>query len=87
MNKTLIVTYNKDISELSSVKHIEISYGDTVLKGKPLIEDYNNGSHARKTYTLKSHTTGSAIESGDDIIKVTINIDNQIQTIELKNEQ
>lgn len=87
LNKTLIVTYNKDISQLSSVKRLEISYGDTVLKGKPLIEDYKNNSHARKTYILKSHTTGSAIETGNDIIKVTINIDNQIQTIELKNEQ
>lgn len=88
LNKTLTVTYTKDISQLSSVKHIEISYEDITspLKGKTLIEDYKNDSHARKTYILKSHTTGSAIEAGNSIIKVTINIDKQIQTIELKNE-
>ena len=87
LNKTLIVTYKKDISQLSSVKHLEISYEEIGLKGKTLIEDYNNGSQARKTYTLKSHTTGSSVETGDSIIKVTINIDNQIQTIDLNNEQ
>ena len=87
LNKTLIVTYNKDISQLSSVKHLEISYEDIPFKSKTFIEDYNNDSHARKTYTLKSHTTGSVVESGIDIIKVTINIDNQIQTIELNNVQ
>lgn len=88
LNKTLIVTYKKDISQLSSVKHLEISYDEGIfLKDEPLIEDYNNGSHARKTYTLKSHTTGSSVETGDSIIKVTINIDNQIQTIDLNNEQ
>ena len=88
LNKTLIVTYKKDISQLSSVKHLEISYDeDLPLKGEPLIEDYNNGSYARKTYIIKSHTTGSVVETGDFIIKVTINIDNQIQTIKLKNAQ
>ena len=91
--KTLIVTYKKDISQLSSVKYLEISYEveddreENALKGKTLIENYNNDSHAQKTYTLNSHTTGSRIEVGNDIIKVTINIDNQIQTIKLKNEQ
>jgi len=87
LNKTLIVTYKSDISQLSSVKHLEISYEDIPFKGKTFKEDFNNDSHARKTYTLKSHTTGSSVETGDSIIKVTINIDNQIQTIELKNEQ
>ncbi|MGC7870593.1 hypothetical protein ACPUYX_03560 [Desulfosporosinus sp. SYSU MS00001] len=93
LNKTLIVTYKKDISQLSLVKHLEISYeveddrGEDVLKSKRLIYNYNNYSHAQKNYILKSHTTGSGIEDGNDIIKVTINIDNQIQTIKLKNEQ
>ncbi len=88
--KTLIVTYKKDISKLSSVKYLEISYyeeDNPLLKGKMLIEDYNNGSHARKAYTLNSHTTGSAVETGNSIIIVTINIDNKIQTFKLKNEQ
>lgn len=88
LNKTLIVTYKEDISQLSLVKHLEISYDEEApLKGNMLIEDYNNGSHARKTYTLKSHTAGPAVETGYSIIIVTINIDNQIQTIKLKNEQ
>ncbi|KLU61563.1 hypothetical protein CEB3_c19950 [Peptococcaceae bacterium CEB3] len=86
LNKTLIVTYKKDIAQLSSVKYLQISYkeDDYLPKGEKLVEHYDNGSHARKTYVLKSHTTGPAVETGDSIITVTINIDNQIQTIELK---
>lgn len=85
LNKTLVVTYKKDISQLSSVKHIEISYEENPpLTSKNLTEDYNNGSHARKTYTLESHATGAMVETGNSTITVTINIDNKIQTIKLK---
>ena len=38
-----------------------------------------------KSYTLKSTTSGGVIESKDEVIKVTINIDGHIQILELKN--
>lgn len=82
-NKILTVTYKKDISQLSSVKHLEISYESSVGGGKKA-EDYNDGPPKEKTYTIKSGGTG-AIENKDEVIKVNINIDGKIQTIELKN--
>lgn len=85
-NDILTVTYKNDISELSSVKHLEISYRSSA-GGGGITEDYNEGSTAEKTYTIKSGGTGGAIENKDEIIKVIINLDGKIQTIELKNEQ
>lgn len=81
-SKILTVTYKKDISELSSVKHLEISY-----KSRKVAYDLDdNETMDQKTFTLKSNNVG-AIENKDEIIKVNINIDGETQTIELKNEQ
>ena len=71
------------------MKQLEISYKEELGSAKTgtlqtLKEDYDNGLHARKTYTLKSHTTGAEVETGLTKIIVTINLDNKIQTIELK---
>jgi len=80
--KVLTVTYKGDISELSSVKHFEISY-----KGEGLVYDIgDDDSLNQKTFTLESEGLG-AVEDKDEIIKVNINMDGQTQTIELKNEQ
>lgn len=80
--KVLTVTYKGDISELSSVKHFEISY-----KGRKQIYDLDSDEiFDEKTFTLKSNGLG-AVEDKDEIIKVNINMDGQTQTIELKNEQ
>ncbi|WP_373845173.1 hypothetical protein [Clostridium sp.] len=85
-NKTLIVKYKNDISQLSSIKHLEISYKSSAGDGK-ITEDYNNGSPKEKTYTMSSSSTSGIIEDKNEVIKVTINLDGKIQTIELKNEQ
>lgn len=82
--KVFTITYNKDISQLASVKHLEISYKSRTANGK-ITEDYSNGLKPEKTYTLKSNSSGVAIENKDEVIDVTINIDGEIQTIELKN--
>lgn len=85
-SEVFTVTYKKDLSELSSLKHIEISYKSSARGGK-ITEDYDDGSSPQKTYTMNSGGTGGAIENKDEVIEVTINLDGNIQTIELKNEQ
>ncbi|WP_238883383.1 hypothetical protein [Clostridium sp. YIM B02551] len=83
-DNALTVTYKKDVSELSSVKHLEISYKSSAGSGN-LTQDFDDNTPMGKTYTLKSSSVGAYVESEDEIIKVDINIDGKIQTIELKN--
>lgn len=83
-NTTLTVTYKKNLSELLSVKHLEISY-ESSAKGGKLTDNFDSTHPIEKTYTLKSSGSGVAIEHKDERIKVNINIDGKIQTIELKN--
>ena len=45
------VTYKKDLSELSSVKNLEISYESSAGGGK-ITEDYDDGSSPQETYTI-----------------------------------
>lgn len=85
-NTTLTVTYKKNLSELLSVKHLEISYESSAGGGK-LTNNFDSTHPIEKTYTLKSSGSGIAIEHKDETIKVNINIDGKIQTIELKNVQ
>lgn len=85
-NKVLTVIYKKDLSELSSVKHIEISYRSSAGGGK-ITADYDDDSSPEKTYTMNSGSTNGAIENKDEVIKVIINLDGNIQRIDLKNEQ
>lgn len=86
-NHTLTVTYMKSLSDLSSVKHLEISYESSAGGGK-LAEDFNNNHPLnQKTYTLKSSSIGGAIENKNEVIKVSINLDGKVQTIELRNVQ
>ncbi|AZV58499.1 hypothetical protein [Clostridium sp. AWRP] len=79
-NGTLTVTYKKNISKLSSVKHLEISYKSSAGSGS-----IGQNSPKKKTYTMTSSSTDGVIEDKDEVIKVTINLDGNIQTIELKN--
>ncbi len=79
------MTYKRDVSELASVKHLEILYTDSAGSEK-LTEDFDdNDPLSHQTFTLKSGGSG-AIESKDEIIEVNINIDGNTQTFELKNE-
>jgi len=85
-SKVFTVTYKKDLSELSSVKHLEISYKSSAGGGKTT-EDFDDSPPNEKTYILKKGGTGGAIENKDEVIEVTINLDGKIQTLELKNVQ
>lgn len=84
-NKVFTVTYKNDISELSSVKNVEISYKSSASGGKITYDSDEDGS-LEKTYTMQSSGRNVAIEKEDEVIEVTINIDGNIETFELKNE-
>lgn len=86
-NEILTITYKKNLSDLSLVRHLEISY-ESSAGGGMLTEDFdNNHPLNKKTYTLKSSNIGGAIESKNEVIKVNTNLDGKIQAIELKNVQ
>ena len=79
----LVVTYKGELTDLSSVRHVEISYKSST-RGGNLIEDYEpGGSISSKIFTLKSGGRNDAIPVEDDVINVTIITDDQTQTLEL----
>ena len=80
-SEKLTVTYKKSLSELSSAKHLLISYKSGSSEGN--ISQY---SPREKTYTLEPNSSGGITEI-DKIIKVNINIDGKPQIIELKKVQ
>jgi len=82
--RILTVTYKGDISDLSKVKHLIISYNSSAGGGS-LDEEFDSKPPTENIYTLKSSSTGTAIENEEETIQVTINIDGEIQTIELTN--
>ncbi|MGL5694009.1 MAG: hypothetical protein ACRCXA_08020 [Peptostreptococcaceae bacterium] len=82
-DKLLTVTYKNDLSELDQVKRIEISY-ETGTSGGSTKEDYDNEVRPHKVYYHSSSSTNGSIEKKDEIIKVTINVDGNIETMEIK---
>lgn len=81
--KKLTISYKKDIAELASVKEVEISY-KTRTGGGYLSEEYSGDDFLEKgTFVLKSGGKGGALENKEDIIKVEINLDGKVETIEL----
>ena len=81
-NNVLTVTYKNDISELSSVKHMEISFSSIPSSGSMII-DFNDSSPSEKTYTIKSGFENGTLTVKDQVIKVAIVIDGNTQTIDL----
>ncbi len=80
----LTVAYKGDISELSSVKNLSISYKSN-LKGGSYNLSFPEDGTIKKAYTIKFESDMLNV-SKDEIIKVTIKIDNEIQELELKPE-
>ncbi|AFS77112.1 hypothetical protein Curi_c00300 [Gottschalkia acidurici 9a] len=79
----LTVTYKNDLSELSSIRNLKVSYKSSVSGGS-IAHSFDNGNPPmEKTYEIKSSGSGVAIESKDETIKVSIDIDGNIETIEL----
>jgi hypothetical protein len=76
----LTITYKKDFSNLSSVKHFELKYETGSFLGSI---SGDGAGLARKTFTFKNEG-GSPVRE-DAIFSVTINLDENVQTIILKN--
>lgn len=84
-NELLTVTYKGELTDLSNVKHLEIAYESDIDSGR-LVKDYDEGeSISTKTFTIPSSGSGSPIIDENAVIKVTINLDGEEETIELKN--
>jgi len=77
-SEKLTVTFKKNLSELSSSKHLLVSYKCGSSEGE--ISEY---SPKEKTYTIEPNNSGG-ITKIDETIKVNINIDDKSQIIELK---
>ncbi|NLB80369.1 MAG: hypothetical protein GX800_01840 [Clostridiaceae bacterium] len=86
VNNVLTVTLKKELSEMPKVKHMEISYETSVSSGK-MSEDYDDISQLEKRYVLRSGNSNGAIVRNDEAIKVTINLDGNIEVIELSNNK
>jgi hypothetical protein len=83
-NTILTITYKKDLSELSKVKNLGLSYASSVRGEKSTTYFDKNNPLDKKTFTFSSNGKGP-IEKKDEPIKVTINIDGKIESIVLKN--
>lgn len=84
INDKLVVTYQGDPKGLLSIRHLEIAYEGSILGGA-LSGDYDGEDNtALKTYTLSGGAIGSKLPNKNDVISVTINMDEDKQTIELR---
>lgn len=82
-NGLLTVTYKGDLEELSNAKNMEISYKYSHGAGKQT-STLDNGVK-QKVFTI-SNQGGNVITNPDEVIQVTITIDDNSQTLELVNE-
>lgn len=86
-HSVLILSFVKDISEIPSVRSLIISYEDK-NGGGTLHETFDKTTAVSSSYTLADDThDGSYIYAEGDVFSVTINLDGQTQTIELKQAQ
>lgn len=79
-----MINYKKDDSQLSSAKHLEVSYKSSFASGKITVnlEDVPGLSDGFSASTVDR---GGAIVNKGDVIEVTVNLDGKVQTFELKN--
>ena len=84
--KRLEVTYKKDISNLALVKNLEISYETSVGGGSSTLYWDDDESIMEKSFILSGVSRNGAIENKDETIKVSIDIDGNVEKIELKNK-
>jgi len=79
----LTVTFKNDISELSNIKNMEISYTDGSGGGN--LKQELNQHNLKNIYTMRTSGRGASIMDGDEIIEVTITLDGESQKFYLEN--
>lgn len=76
------ITYKGDVSDLASIKTLKIGYDAGSCAGE-MSSEYTDGGPKEKTFTMRGGSSGTYMNE-DEVIKVTINMDGEIQTMELK---
>jgi hypothetical protein len=79
----LTAVYKYDLSELSKVKKIEVGYEAGSFKST-MTEEYNEDGPDRRAFVLNSSSGLAADEDG--VIKVSISIDDDTETLELQKQ-
>lgn len=83
-NSKLTVTYKKDLADLPLVKNFNISYKSSVHDMTNTTKFDKNTALDKKTFIIEDTSKDSPIEKKDETIKVTIDIDGNTQTLDLK---
>jgi len=78
----LTISFKGDPTELSSIRHLIISY-KMGNQGGTIDETYDEGRGARSSYSESSGSSGAYLYSEGDVITVIITLDGMEQTIEL----
>ncbi len=85
-SELLTVTYKGELSELSAVKQVEISYKSNNNSGS-LVNTFDKEQPiSSNEFTIKTEGANSAIPEENDVIYVEINIDGVGQSLELKTD-
>ncbi len=79
----LTVVYKKNLSDLSKIRNFEIEMKTSTGTGSRQMQ-YTEDGLRNKVFTLHSRGSG-CIESKDEVIKVTVTINGQSQSLDLKN--
>ena len=80
----LTVTYKGDISDLGPVKKLKIEYEAPSGSGS-LEETHDEYPLQDKTFTLSGGSSGGSLIQEDDVITVTVTIDDKTESFEMKN--
>ena len=83
-NEELLLTYKGELTDLSSVRHMEILYETSTHKEKRVTDYEAQESIKSKTFSLKSSGKGNALPVENDTVKVIITLDDDAQSFELK---
>lgn len=84
-DRVLVVEYKNDLSELSDIKQLVITYETSSGKGRTEIE-FEDSLQPQKTYKIQSSRSSASIDE-NEIIKVIIEIDGVVESIELRKEK
>ncbi len=82
-DRKLTVEYKGELSDLSKVEFLEISYTSKLGGGK-LTGNYEGEGPPTKIFTLESGGNGYDEPDKDAVIQVVINVDGEINNLELK---
>lgn len=82
-NHTFKLEYKGDLSDLKNVKHMEIRYS-TERGGGSQVADYDeDDAPTSKTFTLMGGSNSESYFDKDDVIRVEVNRDGNIENFEL----